>query len=161
MKKRTKYVTSVVISFLLVLITAVVIFMFSSQTGEESGQTSRSFAGFVLQLLNPEYNDMTVKEQLRYCEEVQLAIRKIAHFTEFFALGFFLELYLDIRKYRLAPIISLIVGVVYAFFDEWHQNFVDSRGPSLRDVFIDSLGVLSGIIIMLIIRTIYKNVKKR
>lgn len=155
-KKKRKYLIFVLVALFLVLATATMIYYFSSQNGEESTETSRGFTLFVLRLFNPNYDDLTVEEQLDYCSNLQYIVRKLAHFSEFFLLGFFLELYLDMRRYKMAPIISLILGVLYAFFDEWHQSFVEERGPGITDVLIDSSGVLSGILIMFVIRYFYK-----
>jgi VanZ family protein len=35
---------------------------------------------------------------------------------------------------------------LYAFTDEFHQVFVSSRSPSLRDVGIDALGAMTGFV---------------
>ena len=53
----------------------------------------------------------------------------------------------------------MLVGVTYAASDEFHQSFVPGRGPSIIDVGIDSLGVLTGILIVLIIISIYRALK--
>ena len=156
MKAKKKYIIFVLIALLLVLATAAMIFFFSSQNGEESTETSRGLTTFLLRLVNPDYDSMSTKEQINYAKDVERVIRKLAHFTEFFMLGFFLELYLDMRKYKLAPILSLILGVQYACIDEWHQSFVGARGPGIKDVFIDSAGVIAGIAIMFLIRYFYK-----
>ena len=63
-----------------------------------------------------------------------------------------------IRLYK-KWIVSMIVGVGYAIFDEYHQSFVAGRGPSITDVGIDSLGVLTGILVILIIISIYRALK--
>lgn len=52
--------------------------------------------------------------------------------------------------------ISLLVGLIYAITDEYHQSFVAGRGPSARDVCIDTAGVFIGIIIILIIVSVFK-----
>lgn len=52
--------------------------------------------------------------------------------------------------------ISLLVGLIYAITDEYHQSFVAGRGPSIRDVCIDTTGVFIGIIIVLIIVSVFK-----
>lgn len=53
----------------------------------------------------------------------------------------------------------MLVGVLYAASDEFHQSFVPGRGPSIVDVGIDSLGVLTGILAVLIIISIYRALK--
>lgn len=42
------------------------------------------------------------------------------------------------RYLRVAALIALL----YAMSDEWHQSFTPGRGPTIRDVFIDSGGIL-------------------
>ena len=49
----------------------------------------------------------------------------------------------------------MLVGALYAASDEFHQSFVPGRGPSIIDVGIDSLGVFTGILGVLIIISIY------
>ena len=73
-------------------------------------------------------------------------LRKIAHFTEFTALGMTLAwLFGMLRKKKVWP---LLCGVAAACIDETIQVFVPERAPGLRDVFIDSCGVLTGIVLL-------------
>ena len=73
-------------------------------------------------------------------------LRKIAHFTEFAALGMCLAwLHGMLQKGKLRP---FLWGVLAAAVDETIQRFVPDRGPSIRDVCIDSAGVLTGIILL-------------
>ena len=44
-------------------------------------------------------------------------------------------------------IISLIIGVIYAISDEFHQSFIPDRSSSFFDVIIDTSGVIFGILI--------------
>ena len=41
--------------------------------------------------------------------------------------------------------------VAFACGDEYHQSMVAGRGPSSRDVMIDSIGVLFGVILVRIV----------
>ena len=73
-------------------------------------------------------------------------LRKIAHFTEFAALGMCLAwLHGMLQKGKVRP---FFWGVLAAAVDETIQRFVPDRGPSIRDVYIDSAGVLTGIILL-------------
>ena len=73
-------------------------------------------------------------------------LRKIAHFTEFAALGMCLAwLHGMLQRGRLQP---FLWGVLAAAVDETIQRFVPDRGPSIRDVCIDSAGVLTGIVLL-------------
>lgn len=73
-------------------------------------------------------------------------LRKIAHFTEFTALGMCLSwLFGMLRRKAAWP---LLCGVGAACIDETIQRFVPGRGPSIKDVGIDSCGVLTGIFLL-------------
>ena len=73
-------------------------------------------------------------------------LRKMAHFTEFTALGLCLcWLFGMLKKGMLLP---LFCGGLAACVDETIQIFVPDRGPSLWDVCIDSGGVLLGVILL-------------
>ena len=73
-------------------------------------------------------------------------LRKVAHFTEFTALGMCLAwLHGMLQKGKLRP---FLWGVLAASLDETIQRFVPDRGPSVKDVCIDSAGVLTGIILL-------------
>ena len=73
-------------------------------------------------------------------------LRKLAHFTEFTALGLCLcWLFGMLKKGMLMP---FLCGGLAACVDESIQLFVPDRGPSLRDVCIDSGGVLLGVILL-------------
>ena len=73
-------------------------------------------------------------------------LRKMAHFTEFMSLGLLLAWLLVMR--RRSGGMALIWGATAACIDETIQIFVPQRGPSLRDVGIDTLGVITGIILL-------------
>jgi len=69
-----------------------------------------------------------------------LILRKCAHMTEYAILAFLLA-----RAFgREAP--ALVVGVLYAASDEFHQSFVSGRHASPVDVAIDTVGVLLGLL---------------
>ena len=73
-------------------------------------------------------------------------VRKMAHFTEFTMLGLCLcWLFGMLGKGRLLP---FLCGAAAACVDETIQLFVPDRGPSVRDVCIDSSGVLLGVILL-------------
>ncbi len=84
-------------------------------------------------------------------------IRKLAHFTEFAALGMTLTwLFGMLRKNRNLP---LLLGTAAACIDETIQAFVPGRSPGIRDVLIDSCGVLAGILLLHLGHTYFKRKK--
>ena len=49
----------------------------------------------------------------------------------------------------------------YAASDELHQKFVDGRSAEIRDVCIDTCGVILGILLVILAGKIIKNIKKK
>ena len=84
-------------------------------------------------------------------------LRKLAHFTEFAMLGACLGwLHGMVNK---KAVNALAWGAAAACVDETIQRFVPGRGPSLRDVAIDTSGVLTGLLLLHLAHRILKNRK--
>ena len=45
--------------------------------------------------------------------------------------------------------VSIIIGFIYAVTDEFHQFFIEGRSASIKDVAIDTLGVITGVVVFL------------
>ena len=73
-------------------------------------------------------------------------LRKCAHMTEYAILYFLLHRSLRGSfpgvSVQLTSVCSLLLTIAYAASDEYHQSFVPTRGPSVIDVGIDSVGAL-------------------
>jgi VanZ family protein len=70
-------------------------------------------------------------------------IRKCAHFTEYFV--YFMLLYRAVRGRHSGwrwswGTVALLIAAVYSAGDEFHQTFVASRGPSVYDSLLDTIG---------------------
>ena len=89
-------------------------------------------------------------------------LRKLAHFSEFCALGMVLSwLFAMLKEKRWAFVLpSLACGCLTACADETIQRFVPDRGPSIKDVMIDSAGVILGIVLLCLGYTIHQKKKK-
>jgi len=84
-------------------------------------------------------------------------LRKIAHMAEFCILFLLLFRAFDNSSKKLRPrrtslglkkmFWALLISVLYAFSDEWHQKFVFGRVSSLIDIGIDSVGAAIGWVI--------------
>lgn len=81
-------------------------------------------------------------------------LRKLAHFTEFCTLGMLLSwLFAMLRpKTWQRWAFPLLCGVFAACVDETIQCFVPDRGPGIKDVGIDTLGVILGIVIIIFVQ---------
>lgn len=77
-------------------------------------------------------------------------LRKIAHFTEFCCLGVLLSW--GIRMLRQKKwegfVYPIAMGAFVAITDETIQHFVPGRGPGVRDVLIDTTGVVLGVLLL-------------
>ena len=83
-----------------------------------------------------------------YADKIELPVRKLAHMTEYciltICISFPLYVY-GVRGFWLFLLAGLL-SAGFACTDEFHQSVVSGRGPSKRDVLIDSTGALFGMI---------------
>jgi VanZ family protein len=84
-------------------------------------------------------------------------LRKIAHILEFCSLGILLCCLLTLLK--KSYFLSLPLGASVGAIDECLQLLVPDRGPHIRDVGIDTLGVIAGIGVFTIALAIRKHKK--
>jgi len=73
--------------------------------------------------------------------EQDFILRKIAHILEYAILTFLLVRALEIKN-KKNIIIAIIIALLYAISDEYHQTFVFGRKGRLGDVGIDGFGIL-------------------
>jgi VanZ family protein len=130
------------------------IFGFSEQTGDESSALSYQVGVKVFTVANDTLDKGWTPQHIQeLSESMQFYIRKTAHFTEYFLLAVSVAFPLYVYGVRGLWLVlcagSFCVG--FAALDEYHQSFVAGRGPSKRDVFIDSCGVLLGVIVTRIV----------
>lgn len=142
------------LSFLPALIMMYAIYSFSAQTGEESGNLSYTISYKIVEIGNETFDVGLSEERLDYfAGRIQYPVRKLAHMTEYFFLAVAVSFPFYVYGLRGFPLM-LVVGLIcvgFAAGDEYHQSFVDGRGPSKKDVLIDSIGAFGGIITVRII----------
>ena len=143
---------------ILTIITCIIIFIFSSQNGEKSGLTSRGFVRKIVEITGIT-NDLNEEEKEEVIENCQFIVRKLAHFSIYAILGInilgFVNTYKNF-KFKSQIEITLFSGFLYAVSDEFHQMFSGGRTASPKDVCTDTLGVLFGIGIFLLIKKLIK-----
>ena len=134
------------------IVTAVLIFWFSSKKGGDSQAMSDIVTLHVARTLKPDFMKMSVKARQSYLEMLSTIVRKNAHFCEFMLLGFNLmgtmRFYFPMLSDGSCRLRAMGIAVLYAVSDELHQGFVSGRSTELLDVVIDSAGVLFGILVM-------------
>ncbi|MCK5490847.1 MAG: VanZ family protein [Candidatus Pacebacteria bacterium] len=93
-----------------------------------------------------------------FSSEIDFVLRKIAHMSEYGILTFLFFRAYSGSKNNLSKRKSISLAIMFAFTyaltDEYHQLFVSGREGSLRDVFVDSLGIF------FVAFLIYKKAKK-
>lgn len=148
---KSKRITAAVIFWILTAAAMFMIFRFSCDDGDESAEISENLLSVIVA-----YIGKFISHNV---------LRKIAHFCEFAALGFFA---VGAFRYTLKSsrfYYPLILCVCYAVSDEIHQYFVPGRACRIFDVFIDSCGSLCGIglfclTILIILKILQKKAAK-
>lgn len=154
MKKEKK---SYFIIYVLFFAWIFLIYYLSSQNGPETANTSGRIAVKLAYWL---YDKPTIWQ----INEIHMTIRKIAHVALFAVLGCLLiQIWRTIFKRVHWLWIALgAYGMlfVFAFFDEWHKQFIMGRHKDYGDALLNLLGGTIGIVIMLGI-TIVKEKKRQ
>ena len=151
-----------IITLLPVLAVMITIFYFSSQTAEASTATSGGFVETVMEFITRFFGSLSSDAYQGVENTVTFLVRKAAHFLEFAALGFFLEIHLRTFLEKKTWLLSGIISLLYACSDELHQHFVSERAPRFFDVCIDFFGAFCGILLVCIIAfSVYKIKSKR
>ncbi|XCP87184.1 VanZ family protein [Roseburia hominis] len=131
------------------------IFGFSSQNGETSGNLSSKISYKIVQIGDGLLGAHLSETELDiYAEKIEFPVRKLAHMTEYFllALSIALPCHVHDLKGRSLFLTTFALCVLFAAGDEYHQSFVAGRGPSVRDVLIDSTGAALALICLHLLR---------
>ena len=160
----TKRIIFSSITILLTVFWICFIFSNSAETAEESSSKSETVQEIVNEVIESVGGEGNVTEH---------TVRKFAHFFEFAVLSALFTA--DLLALGLLPfplkksysllwlLFPLLASTGLAAIDEALQNFSDGRGPSIKDVGIDSLGALCGLcasfLLILLISVLYSNKK--
>ena len=123
------------VSLIILIIWMIIIFIMSSFDANASSNQSGIIVNFISNLFH--INDI---------ELLSFIIRKMAHFVEYFILGILLINCLI--NYNKKLYLSYVIGILYASLDEFHQLFVSGRSGQVRDIIIDVVGLILGIILI-------------
>jgi len=142
MKKKYK-------NWILVIGWMIIIFLFSSQSGEVSSENNK-FVIYIFKFIGLDLNSILGTLS-------NFIVRKAAHFTEYFILYILLYRAMNTKESVDIKVFlwSILIVFLYACSDEFHQAFVPGRGPAFRDVLVDTGGGLLAFLIMYI-RVIFK-----
>ena len=147
-----------VINIILVLIWMITVFGFSNQNGTQSTNTSQTVTKVVVKPILTEDE----KKNKTIIKDTEKVIRKLAHYTIYTIGGALILNYAYSTKSskKKQIIYSVLFGFMYAITDELHQYFISERSARIFDVCIDTLGVITGILIYSVIREHIQTLKK-
>jgi len=141
------------ISWAAVLICMFLIFNLSSQTAKQSNELSKFVTRVIVNTVN-----MVFPEADFNAGNLNNIIRKNAHFFAYLVLGVLIInafMKSGMSVYRSIAL-TLLICVIYAASDEFHQMFVSGRGAQVTDVLIDRVGTSVGIGGYMFIRRVIK-----
>ena len=132
------------ISIVSLILWMIVIFSFSSADANKSTGTSDKVITTMIEIKDKITNNETPNNEKEIIvKNSSFYIRKIAHITEYLILGFLM--FNLLKQYSVTNIYYAIgLSILYSCTDEFHQLFINGRSGSIRDVLIDSIGILIG-----------------
>ena len=133
-----------IISFIVLILWMIVIFSFSSADANKSTGTSDKVITTMIEIKDKITNNETPNNEKEIIvKNSSFYIRKLAHITEYLILGFLM--FNLLKQYSVTNIYYAIgLSILYSCTDEFHQLFISGRSGSIRDILIDSIGILIG-----------------
>ena len=132
------------ISMILLILWMIIIFSFSSADANKSTGTSDKVITTMIEIKDRITDQETpINEKEIIVRNSSFYVRKIAHITEYLILGFLM--FNVLKQYNITNIYyAIILCILYSCTDEFHQLFINGRSGSIRDVLIDTIGILFG-----------------
>ena len=125
----------------------VVIFSFSAKPAVQSTEMSTSVGKMICRIFVHDFSSWSDEKQEELAAKIDYPVRKCAHASEYALLGALVLLtactYAKMSPKTVAA--AVIISVLYAASDEFHQRFVPGRSCQFTDVLIDSAGVMVGV----------------
>lgn len=139
----------VIICISLVLAWIICCFKFSQMDGQTSNSKSKSTINKALTTVAEFSNDLGVTDvntesnkKYTIIDKINMPLRKCAHIGIYFVLGMILLTLLTNIEIEspIKYIVTIIIILMYATVDEYHQTFVPNRTGQISDVLIDLFG---------------------
>ena len=114
-----------IISMFLLILTFIIIFGFSAQNGEESGSLSNKVTTVLVNHF-PYTKGLSIETKQELIEYYEPIVRKLAHFSIYTVVGISIMTFVCTYNLKVRTRIgtSLLVGIIYAISDEFHQSFI-------------------------------------
>ena len=157
-KNKSKIIINIIriILCILIVIWMCTEFRFSNEVSETSTHTSDKVTMYLIDH-NTKTQNLPIEKKQELIEKSTVVVRKSAHFSIYLLGGILLvSLTNTYSKLYKKMGYAWIFCILYAMSDEFHKLFVPGRSGEIRDICIDSLGALLGIIIMTCVISIVK-----
>lgn len=159
----------IIISWLLVIIWASLIFVMSGMDTNESNSKSKNTLNEIVEKTVETTNGMGIIDKhpsenrmKDFIEKYNYLFRKFAHASEYFILTILLLIALKNSGVvgKKIFVFAICICFLYACSDEFHQLFVDGRTGQFSDTLIDTSGGIIGCITYKIINIIIMKRRK-
>lgn len=131
-RSRARRAVVLTISWGCVLACAVTIFILSHETATQSAAKSSGVIAMLFARLG-----ITLSSHF---------VRKAAHALEYLGLSLLLYNAYAHSFRAVQPALTLLTAILYAAGDEIHQYFILGRACQMRDVFVDTVGAVFGVL---------------
>lgn len=156
------------LSFIPAIFMIYMIYSFSADSGAVSSDLSYKVSEQIVVTVDKVMRLNLSTEQIsQYKQRINYPVRKAAHMTEYACLAVAIAFPLYVYGVRGIGLMILTgtLCVSFAMLDEYHQSFVAGRTASKKDVAIDTIGVICGVIIVRIVgwtgrMTVFRQRKK-
>lgn len=143
-----RILTNKLLPWTLVILWMALIFLFSHQPATKSSELSSSITEKIINIIEvvaPSSDNRPSHIDLDHL------LRKGAHFIIYLILGILVSnsiMKSNVVIKRNCILLALLICILYAISDEVHQLFIPGRSGEIKDVLIDSIGALVGILLM-------------
>lgn len=153
MSRKKKIITTIL--FIFVIIWCIGIYLLSDMDTINSNGKSLSFIAIFIEDTLKITNEFDITSSNPSAEQLMRAsillnkpLRKVAHASVYFVLGFMIILIInmicDNKRYFISLFITICITITLAILDEYHQTMVAGRTGAVLDVIIDNVGAIVG-----------------
>ena len=152
-----KKVIFVVLLWGIVAASVLFAYFLSSQSGASTFRLSNTISTKIADIL---YKTPDTQQILK----VNTVIRKLAHVTIYFVLAIlcYIAFYYTMVNFTgrtagvLVNVMITMALSAFAFYDEWHKQFIPGRHNTISEAFLNNLGVVIGLIVVNVVQRIIK-----
>ncbi len=155
MSKNKKII--IAIAFIFIILWIVGIYKLSAMNSSNSNGSSRNIIGIFIEdtlditnkygITNSHPDDQKINKAVVLLNK---PLRKVMHASVYLFLAlmiiFTINMFFKNKKYLKSALITLLLIIALAGFDEYHQTYVKDRTGDIKDVLIDTIGGVAGIL---------------